>query len=348
MRVEIKLKESALHQRRGQLRAHAGARLAATLRAGWRCAALALLCLASGALGARDSPAAVRSPATGLEIIVLGSGGPAALGRASSSYLVLLNGVPRMVVDAGSGSFVRLGEAHVSLAKLDVVLLTHLHVDHAAELPGLVKARAVSAGQPIHFAIYGPEGRTGGPGAAAFPATSRFVDLLFGADGAFAYLKDFSAPVTFTVTDLPAGKAAGAQPRTLIEDSGLRISAIAGHHGDAPAIIYRLDYAGRSVVFSGDIDAQGLPALASIARGADLLVFHAVVLDPPGSPEVLYSLHTPPQAIAVLAARAQVQQLLLSHLSPAVETHRDEVSASIRRHYRGELQFATDGMRLQP
>lgn len=351
VRVQIKLKESvshALHQRGVKRRAHGGARLAAALRAGARWAASALPVLAGAALWAQDAPAAPRSSAAALEVIVLGSGGPAALGRASSSYLLLLQGVPRIVVDTGPGSFVRLGEAHVSLAKLDVVLLTHLHVDHAAELPGLVKARAVSSGQPIHFAIYGPEGRAAAAATAAFPATSRFVDLMFGADGAFAYLKDFSAPVTFTVTDLPAGNADGAQPRVLLDEPGLRISAIAGHHGDAPAIIYRLDCEGRSVVFSGDIDAQGLPALARIARGADLLVFHAVVLDPPGSPAVLYSLHTPPQAIGALAAQAQVRRLLLSHLSPAVETHHEQVIASIRRHYRGDLQFARDGMRLQP
>jgi ribonuclease BN (tRNA processing enzyme) len=347
VRVQIKLKKStsppALPPRQVKWRAHIGAGFILIVRAACTAAAVAALFVTSNVLLAEE----LSGSAAALEVIVLGSGGPAALGRASSSYLVLLHGVPRVIVDAGSGSFVRLGEAHVSLEQLDIVLLTHLHVDHAAELPGLVKARAVSTGQPIHFAIYGPEGRAAGAGAAAFPATSRFVDLQFGANGAFPYLKDFSAPITFSVTDLPVGNQ-HAQPRTLLTQSSLRISAIAGHHGDAPAIIYRLDYEGRSVVFSGDIDAQGLPALATIARGADLLVFHAVVLDPPGSPSVLYSLHTPPQAIGVLAAGAQVHRLLLSHLSPAVEAHDKEVIASIRRHYRGELQFATDGMRQQP
>lgn len=346
MSVQIKLKESGsslpLRGRGPKPRPPA-----ANCLTGMRCAVFALLCVASGTLLAQQSSPGARQPAT-LEVIVLGSGGPAALGRASSSYLLLLQGVPRIIVDTGAGSFVRLGEAHVSLEQLDIVLLTHLHVDHAAELPGVVKARAVSAGRPIRFAIYGPSGRAAAADAAAFPATSRFVDLLFGADGAFPYLKDFAAPVSFVVTDLRADAAGSAQPRTLQEEPGLKISAIAGHHGDAPAIIYRVDYQGRSVVFSGDIDAQGLPALANIARGAELLVFHAVVLDPPGSPDVLYSLHSPPQAIGALAAQAQVHRLLLSHLSPAVESHEKEVLASIRRHYRGEVQFANDDMHLQP
>jgi ribonuclease BN (tRNA processing enzyme) len=311
----------------------------------------ALLAAAFGMLAALARGAPAVSPPGApppLELIVLGSGGPAALGRASSSYLVLLDGEPRVLVDAGPGSFARAGEAHADLAALDVVLLTHLHVDHAAELPGFVKARAVSSGQPIHFDVYGPGGRAAEGGTPAFPSTSRFIRLLFGADGAFAYLKDFSAPVSFKVTDVTGFSHPRLEPRTLLHRADLAISAIGGHHGDAPAVIYRIDVRGHSVVFSGDIDAQGLPALATIARGADLLVFDAVVLDPPGSPEVLYTLHTPPNAIGSLAARSQVRALLLSHLSPAVDGERAAVTASIASHYAGPVQFASDGMRLSP
>jgi ribonuclease BN (tRNA processing enzyme) len=283
-----------------------------------------------------------------LEVIVLGSGGPAALGRASSSYAVLLDGIPRILVDAGPGSFVRAGEAHLSLDSLDTILLTHLHVDHSAELPGFIKARAVAAGHPVHFDIYGPTGQSARDQSAAFPATSRFVSQLFGAEGAFAYLKDFSAPVTFSVTDLPDAKPSDTQPRTLLSHDGLTIRAIRGHHGDAPAVIYRIDYRGRSVAFSGDIDRQGLPALETIARGVNLLVFNSVVLDPPASADILYTLHSPPTAIGTVAAESKAGTVLLSHLSPAVEQHETAVLTSIAAHYQGEVKFATDGMRLPP
>jgi len=83
-----------------------------------------------------------RAPTPPLELVVLGSGGPGATGRAASSYLVLIEGVARIIIDAGPGSFARLGEARISLANTDVVLLTHLHIDHAGELPGLLIAPA--------------------------------------------------------------------------------------------------------------------------------------------------------------------------------------------------------------
>ena len=91
-----------------------------------------------------------------LELIVLGSGGPGATGRAASSYLVLIEGTPRILVDAGPGSFARLGEAKLSLSETDLVLLTHLHVDHAGELPGLFKARAVSERRLHRIQCLGP------------------------------------------------------------------------------------------------------------------------------------------------------------------------------------------------
>lgn len=305
-----------------------------------------LLLTASSLLAAVAPHAADRSG--GLQLLVLGSGGPGAEGRGSSSYLLSIDGTARILVDAGSGAFVRLGEARVDLESLDVVLLTHLHVDHTAELPGIVKARAVSAGHPIHFDVFGPAGHSARGDIPAFPSTQRFVDLLFGPDGAFAYLKDFAAPVSFSVSDLPRPQAPANRPEIIYKHDDFVISAIRGHHDDAPAIVYRIEAEGRSVVFSGDIDAEGLAALETIARGANLLVFHAVVLDPPGSPQILYSLHTPPKAIGELAARDHVDSLLLSHLSPAVEQHRAQVTESIASHYHGPITFASDGLHVTP
>jgi ribonuclease BN (tRNA processing enzyme) len=228
-----------------------------------------------------------------------------------------------------------------------MVLLTHLHVDHAAELPGIVMARAVSIGHPIHFDVFGPGGHPARGDVPSFPSTRRFMELLFGADGAFAYLEDFSAPVSFTVTDLPRS-ARFDQTEVIYERGNVAIHALQGHHDDAPAIIYRVDVGGRSVVFSGDIDAQGLPALERIARGADLLVFDAVVLDPPGSPPILYTLHSPPKVLGEIAARDHIGSLLLSHLSPAVDENRGAVTASIGTHYLGHVVFASDGLRVTP
>jgi ribonuclease BN (tRNA processing enzyme) len=306
-----------------------------------------LLCLLPLVFIACRTPAGAQTvPA--LDLLVLGSGGPGATGRASSSYLVLIDGSARILVDAGPGSFARLGEAAVPLTNVDTVLLTHLHIDHAAELPGLFKARAVSSSGPIVFNIWGPEGSPPDSQGAYFPSTRRFLQLLFGPKGAFAYLSDFSAPLAIHAHDIFAQPRANAQPQVILKKGALAIRAIAGHHGDAPAVIYRVDYAGRSITFSGDIDSSGLEDLRTAAQACDLLVFNSVVLDPPGSPAILYTLHTPPRAIGLLAKQAGVRAVLLSHLSPATDEKRDAVLQSIQENYAGPVTFAQDGLRMQP
>ncbi len=279
-------------------------------------------------------------PPPALELLVLGSGGPGAVGRAGASFVVLVDGQARLLVDAGAGAFVRAGEEHLSLRNLDIVLLTHLHIDHASELPGLFKARAVSQRGPVQFRVFGPGASRDG----TYPSTTRFMDLLFGKHGAFAYLRDFSAPLSYRVSDV---KAPDGRPHVLLEQDGLSVTAIAGHHREAPAVIYRVDYRGRSITFSGDIDPQAWPSLAAIAKGSDLLVVNSVVLDPPGSPPQLYELHTPPRDIGRLARDAGVGQLLLAHLNPAIDSAHDAVLASIRASYSGPVLFSEDRMRVQ-
>ena len=88
--------------------------------------------------------------------------------------------------------------------------------------------------------------------------------------------------------------------------------------------------------------------MLTIASKSDLLVFNSVVLDPPNSPPVLYTLHTPPHAIGELAKNAGVHRLLLSHLSPATEEMHDAALKSIHENFTGPVSVAEDRMRLQP
>src|SRR3984893_1249062 len=139
-----------------------------------------------------------------LEVVVLGSGGPRAFGRAGSSYIVLVDGTRRVLLDAGPGAFVRIGELNIDLQQVDIVLLTHLHIDHSGDLASFFNARALTSDGPIKYRVFGPDA------AGVFPKTSRFVDLLVGNNGLFAYQKTFGARETFEVRDLAVNLNSGA------------------------------------------------------------------------------------------------------------------------------------------
>ena len=285
-------------------------------------------------------PASLRAAPTkpALEVVVLGSGGPRAFGRAGSSYLVLLGGRPRILVDAGPGAFLRIGELNLDLDKVDTVLLTHLHIDHSGDLAAFFNARALTSDAPIVYRVFGPDG------AGLFPKTSRFANLLVGENGAFTYQKTFGADESFAVRDL-AISLDSARAKILDED-GLVVEEIATHHGDCPSVAYRISYKTVTVVFSGDMDASALPNLVQLAKNADLLIFNCAVLDPPDSPSQLYDLHTPPRKIGQAARESGVKSLLLSHLAPDVLGQESAVRKSIRASYTGPVAFASDKLRV--
>jgi ribonuclease BN (tRNA processing enzyme) len=187
--------------------------------------------------------------------------------------------------------------------------------------------------------VFGPDGE------GLFSKTSRFVNLLAGEDGAFAYQKTFGAPETFTVRDL-AISLDSARTRIVDDKDGLVVEEIATHHGDCPSVAYRISYKNVVVVFSGDMDASALPNLVQLAKHADLLIFNCAVLDPPGSPSQLYDLHTPPRKIGEAAHESGVKSLLLSHLAPDVLGQKAAVRKSIRASYAGPVAFASDKLHV--
>jgi len=295
----------------------------------------AVLCLLTAMLSASRALAENTCQAPGIHLQVLGSGGPE-LGdqRASSAYLVWQDGRARVLVDMGSGSLLRFEQAGARIEDIEVILLTHLHVDHSADLPALVKGSFFSE-RSTDLPVYGPTGNR------RMPATDDFLQDLFGEhNGAWRYLGSYltgEEAYRLRAVDVPA---AGADSQRVIDQGGLRFSAVPVHHGPIPALAWRVDIAGRALAFSGDMNGDN-HTLEGLAAGADLLVAHHAI--PEEARGVARNLHMPPSVIGRIAGEAGVKQVVLSHRMRRTLGREAESERYIRQHYSGPLVFAEDG-----
>ena len=70
---------------------------------------------------------------------ILGSGAPGFVkDRANTSYLLWINNQAKILVDAGGGAYVRYGQAQAKFPDLSMILVSHLHPDHTADLAGIL------------------------------------------------------------------------------------------------------------------------------------------------------------------------------------------------------------------
>lgn len=268
-----------------------------------------------------------------LGLVVLGSGGARSGGRAASSFVVVVDGVPRILVDAGRGSFARFRETGLDIRGIDTVLLTHMHDDHVGDFGAFLRARDAAQGAPVSLRVFGP---TGGDD---HPATRVFVERIFGREGAFQRPEGYASPLRVDAVDVERLD----HPATIAADRGVLVRAVSVEHGGVPALGFRIEHAGRSIVFSGDA-SDNSDALAELARSADLLVHDAAVLDSGSGTDRGYDLYAPPRRIGQIAAQAPVSEVLLTHMPSEVRLHQTEVLDSIRASYGGDVRFADDCM----
>jgi ribonuclease BN (tRNA processing enzyme) len=264
---------------------------------------------------------------------VLGSGGPEATdGRASTGYLLWHDGKARVLVDFGTGSLLHYEQSAARIEDLDVVLISHFHVDHSNDLAGLVKASYFTQ-RTQQLPLFGPDGNERVPGASAF------VQVLLGENGAYRYLADFlsgEAAWQLIPEDVPSSGNVETF-RSLFPD--LTVTALPVRHGPIPALAWRVRLGDRVLAFSGDMSGES-GNLPRLAENADILVAHNAV--PEGAVGAARALHMPPSVIGKIAAQAGVKQLVLSHRMN--RTLGDEVQTLkyIRESYTGPVQFADD------
>ena len=286
-------------------------------------------------------------------------------------------------MDAGGGTYQRLAASGVDIKDLDIILLSHLHIDHMGDLSPIIKTmyfhnRAYNLANPgtfppgrtAAFNVFGPAANGIGfppvlpaanPDTAQYPATSEYVDGHYDLNmGLERYMNIFSRAISagifgYTTQDVSPNWLS-YNPETLYDQDGLVVKAVGVNHGPVPALAFRIEYKGKSIVYSGDTssrstnpDGEPLPNggnMVSISDDADLLIYDtALPTDTPASPafNIFYQLHTTPSRIGAVAAAAGAKKLLLSHITPSTEGKSRSIKKLIRAQgYAGKIKTAKD------
>ena len=282
---------------------------------------------ARGVRQAVSSQKGVQPQADHLKVVLCGtSAPPPSMIRAKACTLVMA-GDQVFVVDTGPGSANRLSMWRFPFDKLDGVLLTHFHSDHIGDL-GEFRMQGWVAGRLTPLAVYGPTG------------VEKLVDgvnLTYAADASYRGTSHGLDASAAALVARPFGLASGEErvehmASTVIHDAGgLRITAFQVMHEPVyPAVGYRFDYKGRSVVVSGDTALS--PNLVRASKGADLLVHEgqseemratfAKALKDSGAARLAKAIegvghyHVTPEQAAEQANAAGVTMLVFNHMGP--------------------------------
>lgn len=261
----------------------------------------------------------------GLHVGLCGAGSPMPDPTRAGPCVAVLAGQRLFVVDAGAGGTKNLALMNLPPARVDGIFLTHFHSDHIDGLGELMLQRWAGGAHASPVPVYGPTG----------------VDqVVAGFMAAYALDRGYRIahhggtvvpPTGFGGAPHPFASGPDLANVVLIDDGGLKVTAFPVRHNPVePAVGYRFDYKGRSVVVSGDTAPS--PRLEAAARGADVLAHEglapnlvalqheaAVAAGKTNLAAITHdilSYHTAPEAAAGIAQRAGVHYLLFEHIIP--------------------------------
>lgn len=272
-----------------------------------------------------------------MRITFCGTGAGGASASRSGSCIVLDDGERGMLLDCGPGTLRALFQLPLALPKAPTLLISHLHMDHVLGfsewLAHLVFPYAVLP------QVFGPPGTQEFITQAA--KTTALVHSILG--------KPFGGPIEVPATELGDG-GSGLVP------GGRFRSIVVPHAPEVTAMAHRVEFGGKTVVYSGD--TRAVPEIMTpLADGGDVLIHEAYSdagladwtrnADRARAEAIAAAFaraHTRVDVAARIAAEAGVSRLVLTHLVPGEAPGR--LKAEAAQYFRGEVIIAADGLAL--
>jgi ribonuclease Z len=184
--------------------------------------------------------------------------------RAGPCSAVIVGGKV-FLVDSGEGAARNLSRMGIPAGRIEAIFLTHFHSDHIDGLPPVLLQRWIGGTHTQPTPLFGPEGvEAVAAGFNAAYALDKGYRTAHHGPAVAPPSGHGAAPMVFS-----AEAAAAPDGVVVYNAGGLVVRAFTVDHGPvSPAVGYRFDYGGRSVVFSGDTAVS--PHLNAMASGADL------------------------------------------------------------------------------
>ena len=283
-----------------------------------------------------------------LELLLLGTSSPMHSPQRFGPSQLISAGGKNLLVDTGWGATLRLFQAGVPPQRIDAVFITHLHSDHTTDMADFLVMRWVG-GIKHAIPIYGPAGTLRMiKGFQEAMAADTQYRLAHHGD------KLWSGGLAADVTEFEAGE----EPAEITRIGDIVVKAFeVDHYPVKPAYGFRFEREGRSIVISGDTNPCA--GLLKGAKNADILVCDSMNLEMMrGLEENLrkignevqaslledaHTYHAPITAMAEVAAAANVQHLVLSHIMPPVgEDAVPQFTAGLDEIYRGKISVGRD------
>jgi len=251
-----------------------------------------------------------------MKITILGSGTCIPSLKRSSCAALIRGKSIHILLDAGPGTMGQLLKMGIQINDIDMILLSHFHLDHCAEIaPFLFATKYPGFKRKKKLTLVGGTG-----------VKTLFEKLNNAYDNILDIPEDY-----FQIMEL---NEKGSLDLNL---EGIQLDYTSVHHKTESRAFRLTDQTGFSVVYSGDTDYSN--NLIDLSRESDILICESALPDGQKVPG-----HLTPSLAGDIAAKANVKKLVLTHFYP--ECDDVNIKAQCQKTFKGPVILAQDLLNL--
>ena len=224
-----------------------------------------------------------------MELTILGTGTSQVTKHRSSASQFLKIADKNILIDCGSGTMIRMDQANIKFEDLDIIFISHFHIDHIADL------------QSILWAL-------------KFPRLTRTKKLIIvGPLGFKKFYNAYIKPIVFSKS-FDKFKIILQEITSEISFDKFKVSALYTNH-TKESIALKFKENNKTLTITGD--TFSIEKLINFSKGSDLLITECSFDNKNKSTD-----HITPDEAGVLASKANVKKLVLTHLYPPISTEK--------------------------